>query len=89
LLLMLYSATLLAPIPFGLVRIGCILFTAAASCALAYFTSSRLESSLESKHLSLSQVIVKPPFIVWGVVVVIIFLQLANGLLTVYWTTKK
>jgi len=77
---MLYSATLLAPVPWGLIRISCILFTAAASCALAYLASSHFKNPAETKHLLFKQLIAKPPFIIWIIAVVIIALQLASGL---------
>ena len=89
LLLMLYSATLLAPIPFGFIRIGTALVLAIASCGLAYFASSRLERPAEMKHYSFTQVIFKPPFVVWIVVVTIILLQLANGLLIAYSASRR
>ncbi len=89
LLLMLYSATLLAPIPFGFIRIGTALVLAIASCGLAYFVSSRLERPAEMKHYSFTQAIFKPPFVVWIVVVSIILLQLANGLLMTYSANRR
>ena len=88
-LLMLYSATLLAPIPFGFARIGTILLCAVASYAFAYFASSHLEGPEEDKHLSFKRVVFKPPLIIWILVVVIIMLQLASGLMMVYWANKK
>lgn len=89
LLLMLYSATLLAPVPFGFVRIGCILMLAAASCAFAYFAGSRLASSVETEQVRLKRVLSKPPFIIWVIVAVVIVVQLANGLFMVYLANRK
>ena len=88
-LLMLYSATLLAPVPFGLARIGSVLLFAGASCSLAYFASSRIDVAAETKHLSFKQVFFKFPFIVWMFAVVIILLQLASALLMVYLTNSR
>ena len=88
-LLMFYSSALLAPIPFGLIRVGCILFAAAASCALAYFASSPSNVSAETKRLSFSQLISKPAFAIWVIAVVITTLQLAGGLATVYLANRK
>lgn len=89
LLLMLYSATLLAPIPFGFTRIGVALFLFASSGWLAYFASSRMERPAELRHLPFKQVFLKPPFVVWIVVVVIILLQLADGLLTSHLASRR
>jgi hypothetical protein len=86
---MLYSATLFAPVPFGLARVGSIVLSAAASLAFAYFASSHLEGPEEDKHLSFKRVIFKPPLIIWILVVVIIMLQLASGLMMVYLANKK
>jgi hypothetical protein len=85
---MLYSATLLAPIPFGVARIGGIVLAGSASFAFAYFATSRSGSSGEDKHLSLKRAFSRPPFIVWFVVVTIITLQLANGLYMVHLANK-
>jgi uncharacterized membrane-anchored protein len=86
---MLYSAALLAPIPFGLVRIGVIVVVAAASFALAYVSGSRFKNSKETKSLRFKQVIVKPPFIVWLAVVAIITFQFASDSLMIYLANKK
>jgi hypothetical protein len=86
---MLYSATLLAPVPFGFVRIGSIIFFAAASCTFAYLASTGFKSPTETRSPSLKQVILKPPFVIWIIAVVIISLQLAEGLLMVYLANKK
>jgi len=86
---MLYSATLLAPVPFGFVRITSIVLVAAASYAFAYLASSHFKSPAETRHLSFKQVIAKPPFLIWITVVVIITLQLASGLLMVYLENQK
>lgn len=86
---MLYSATLLAPVPFGFARISVIIVIAAASFALAYSSSSRFKSPAEAKPLRFKQVIARPPFVIWIVVVVIISFQLANGLIMVYLANRK
>lgn len=41
------------------------------------------------KHYSFMQVISKPLFVVWIVVVTIILLQLANGLLMAYSASRR
>lgn len=89
LLLMLYTATLLAPIEFGFIRIGIALVLLIASCGLAYLASFRLDRPAEINHYSFKQVIVKPPFVVWIVVVSIILLELANGLVMTYLANKR
>jgi hypothetical protein len=88
-LLMLYSATLLAPIPFGFLRVTNILLFASASCALAYFASSRQEGYVKIKRLSFKQVVSKLPFVVWIAVVAVIMLQLAGGLLMAYLANRR
>ena len=85
---MLYSATLLAPIPFGVARIGGIVLAGSASFAFAYFATSRTGGSGEVKRLSLKHAFSRPPFIVWFIVVTIIILQLANGLYMVHLANK-
>jgi len=85
---MLYSATLLAPIPFGFERIGIIAFLATASCACAYLASSRFKQLPRTERLPFKQILIKPPFIVWITVVVIISVQLANGLYIDYLANK-
>jgi hypothetical protein len=89
LLLMLYSATLLAPIPFGFTRVGIALFLLASSGGLAYFASSHVEHPAEGQNPSFMQVISKAPFVVWIVVVTIILLQLGDGLLTAHLASKR
>jgi len=89
LLLMFYSAALLAPVPFGFIRIGCVLFAAAASCALAYFVSSRSKVSADTKRLPFNQLIFKPAFAIWVIAVIITMLQLASGLAMVYLASRK
>ena len=89
LLLMLYSATLLAPIPFGFVRIGVAIFLLASSGGLAYFASARLGRPAGEGAPSLLQVISKPAAVVWIAVVVIILLQLGDGLLTAHLASKR
>lgn len=83
-LLMLYSAALLAPVPFGFIRIGCVLFAAVASCALAYIASFGSEVLARAKRLSLKEIAPKPAFIIWMIVVIVIILQLVIGLVRVY-----
>lgn len=78
---MLYSATLLDPLPFDSLRFSAIGLTAVASCALAYLSSAQFKSDAEIDGLRLRQIIAKPPFVVWITVVVIIALHLASGLL--------
>jgi len=56
-LLMFYSASLLAPIPFGFMRIGCILFSAAGAYTFAYFASSPSNSSAKARRLSFKHLI--------------------------------
>ncbi len=87
-LLMLFSATLLAPVPFGFARIGSIVLFAAVSFASAYFASFRLEVLRNFKGVSFKQVITKPPMVVWAIVVAIIFCLLASGLLTSYLSSR-
>jgi magnesium-transporting ATPase (P-type) len=86
---MLYSATLLAPVPFDALRISVIGLLAAVSCALAYFSSSLFRNPADTKRLRLIQIIAKPPFVVWIVAVVIISFQLANGLYMLYLVNRK
>ena len=86
---MLYSATLLAPVPFGFARISVIVLIAVASFALAYASSSRFKSSAETKPLRLRQAIAKPPFIIWIVAVVVIAFQLGNALLMISLANQK
>jgi hypothetical protein len=85
---MLYSAALLAPIPFGFARIGGILLAGSASFAFAYFATSRSGSSVEAKRISFKGAFSRPPFIVWFIVVAIIMLQLANALYMVHLANK-
>lgn len=86
---MLYSATLLAPIPFGFARISVIMVVAAASFALAYLSSTRFKSPAETEPLRFKQIIVKPPLVVWSVVALVIAFQLVNGLLMLSLANKK
>ncbi|WP_188757836.1 hypothetical protein [Edaphobacter acidisoli] len=86
---MLYSATLLAPIPFGFVRSSGIVFAAAASFAFAYLASSRFGRSAEANRLSFKQIILKPPFVIWILAVAVITLQLMSALLMVYLSSRK
>ena len=86
---MLYSATLLDPFPFDAARISAIGLTAAVSCACAYFSSSRFKDSADTKSLGPIKIISKPPFVVWLTVVVIIALQLTNGLVMMYLVNKR
>jgi hypothetical protein len=86
---MFYSATLLAPIPFGFARISVIVVIAVASFALAYASSSRFKNPAETEPLRFRQVIVKPPFVLWIIVVVVIAFQLGNGLLMLSLANKK
>jgi len=81
-LLELYVQTLLAPGPFNTEAITTIGLLATVSCAFAYLSSSLFRyQAADTKPLRLRQVIAKPPFVVWIVVVVIISVQLANGLI--------
>jgi hypothetical protein len=59
------------------------------SFALAYFSSSLFRNPADMKRLRLIQIIAKPPFIVWITVVVIILLQLADGLIMLYLANRK
>jgi len=86
---MLYSAILLAPFPFNAVRISLVGFGAAVSCAFAYFSSSRFTDPASTKRLPLRQIIGKPLFVVWITAVVIITLQLADGLYMLYLVNRK
>jgi hypothetical protein len=86
---MLYSATLLAPVPFGFARISVIVLIAAASFALAYESSSRFKSPAETTPLRFKQVIAKPPFVIWIVAVVVIAYQLGNASLILSLANKK
>lgn len=86
---MLYSATLLAPVPFDALRISMIGLLAAVSCAFAYFSSCRFKDAADVRRLRLTQIIAKPPFVVWIVAVVIILFQLANSLIMVYLASRK
>lgn len=86
---MLYSATLLAPVPFGLARISIIVVIVGASFTLAYASSSRFKSPAETTTLRFKQVIAKPPFLIWIVVVVVIAFQLGNVLLMLSLANKK
>jgi len=88
-LLELYSLTLLVPGTFNAVAFSIIGFFAIASCALAYLSSSLFRNTEDTKRLRLTQIIAKPPFVVWIVVVVIISFQLANGLYTLYLVNRK
>ena len=88
-LLELYVQILLAPGPFNAVAIAIIGLFGAVSCAFAYFSSSLFRDPADTKRLRLIQVMAKPPFVIWIVVVVIILLQLANSLIMVYLANKK
>jgi len=88
-LLEFYVLTLLAPGPFNAVAIAMIGFFGIISCALAYFSSSLLRDPADTKRLRPIQIVAKPPFIVWIVVVVITSLQLANGLIMVHLASRK
>lgn len=88
-LLELYVLILLAPGPVNAVAISMIGLLGTVSCALAYFSSSLFGVSADMKRLRPIQIIAKPPFVVWIVVVVIISFQLANGLFMVYLANKK
>lgn len=83
-LLELYVQTLLAPGPFNTAAIAVIALFGTGSCAFAYFSSSLFKDPADTNRLRLIQIIAKPPFVVWIVVVAIILLQLANGLIMVY-----
>ena len=88
-LLELYVLILLAPGPFNAMAIFMIGLFGTVSCALAYFSSSLFRNPAEMKRLRLLQIIAKPPFVVWIIVVVIISFQLANGLIMVYMANRK
>ena len=88
-LLMLYSATLLAPIPFGFTRVSMIVLCASASAFFAYVASSRSRRAQQAKRQPFKEIIFKPPFMMWVVVIAIIMMQLANSLQTVYLETNK
>ena len=88
-LLELYVLILLAPGPFNAVAITMVSLFGIASCSLAYFSSSLFRNPADTQRLRLTQVIVKPPFVVWIVAVVIISFQLANGLIMVYLANRK
>jgi hypothetical protein len=86
---MLYSATLLAPIPFGFARISIILVLAFGSYACAYIASSQFGNTAEANRFSFKRVMTRPPFLIWIVAFVIITVQLASGLTMVYLAHQK
>jgi hypothetical protein len=86
---MLYSAALLAPVPFNTLRIGIIGSLALVTCALAYYSGSRFKPPTDKKRLRLTQIMVKPPFVVWITAVAIIMAQLMDGLYMLYLVNKK
>lgn len=88
-LLELYVQTLLAPGPLNAVAIVIIALFGIVSCAFAYLSSSLFRDPADTKRLRLTQIIVKPPFVVWIAAVVIISFQLANGLIMVYLANRK
>jgi hypothetical protein len=88
-LLELYVQTLLVPGHFNAVAFSIIGLFGTVSFALAYFSSSLFRNPADMKRLRLIQIIAKPPFIVWITVVVIILLQLADGLIMLYLANRK
>jgi len=86
---MLYSAALLAPVPFGFARISEIVVIAVASFALAYASSSKFKNPAETEPLRFKRVIAKPPFVIWIVAVVVIVFQLGNALLRLSLANQK
>lgn len=88
-LLELYVQTLLAPGSFNAFAIFIIALCGIVSCAFAYLSSSLFRNATNTKRLRLIQIIAKPPFVIWIIVVVIILVQLANGLFMVYLSNKK
>jgi hypothetical protein len=85
----LYSQTLLVPGPFNAVAFAIIGLFGIVSCALAYLSSSLFRDPTDMRRLRLIQIIAKPPFVVWIVVVVIISFQLANSLIMIYLANRK
>ena len=88
-LLELYVLILLAPGPFNAVAIFMVGLFGTLSCALAYFSSSLFRNPAEMKRLRLIQIMAKPPFVVWIVVVVIISFQLGDSLIMIYLANGK
>ena len=64
-LIMLFSAALLVPIPFGWARTSCIIATLAVSFALAYSSSLQYAKRNARTKPRLRNLLLKPPFIVW------------------------
>jgi hypothetical protein len=88
-LLELYVLILLAPGPFNRVAITMTGLFGTVSCGLAYFSSSLFRDPADTKRLRPVQIMVKPPFVVWIVTVVIILFQLANGLIMIRLANRK
>ena len=88
-LLELYVQTLLIPGPFNAKAITIIGFFSIASFAFAYYSSSLFRNPEGTKRLRIIQLIVKPPFVVWIVIVAIILLQLVNGLIMIHIANGK
>jgi hypothetical protein len=86
---MLYSAVLLDPFPYDWSRISAVALTAVVSCMLAYLSSSQFRNPGEINRLRLTQILAKPPFVVWITIIAIIALQLANRLMMLISVGKK
>jgi hypothetical protein len=88
-LLELYVLVLLAPGSFNAVAITMVGLFGVVSLGSAYVSSSLFRNRVHTQRLRLTQIIIKPPFVVWIVAVVIILFQLANSLIMVHLANRK